>query len=248
MRLQALSYDPAMRTGARTLFLASLLASSSWGCEKSGKASETPEGQKAALATKAEGEQLEQIRAALRYRRGAEQRGKLIWQDGENGRAATMVGMYLQGSEDLGELSLSKSRGKAVSGSISILARGGGVGSKCKVELRAGSDPIDVRTSFERNATPPEGLDVEVDRMNFDLDLKTLGRLASNADSGGTACGLAFTFTQAQRDRIDRVAKLFGGDVDDAAMSEAQAAWDTDRLPAPDGGFRELGAELSPSE
>jgi hypothetical protein len=235
-----------MRWGLCALFVASLAAA---GCDKSGAGkAKAPDGQTAAIESKEEGERLEKIRAALKYRRGAEQRGKLVWQEDEAGRNAAMVGMYLQGSEDLGELSFTHKGGSKVAGSISILARGSGAGTKCKVEFLAAGDAIPMRTSFERNASAPEGLRVEVDRMNFDMDLKTLERLGSTPDASGAACGLSFSLTRSQRDRIDRVASLFGGDVDDAAMSAAQASWDTDRLPADGGGFRELGAELGPKE
>lgn len=212
-------------------------------CDKSGGAStEAPEGQRAALPPKEEGERLDKIRAALHYRQAAEQRGQLVWRDGDGGRHLALDRMYLQGSEDLGELSLVRAGARRITASISILARAPGGAGKCKATLTAGGDALPVRSQLERGATPPEGLRVEVDRLDFDLRLEDLQRLAATPDSGGTACGLAFSFTRAQRDRLDRAARLFAAEPDEAAVSAAQARWDEDRLPGDDGGYQPFDA------
>lgn len=207
--------------------------------DKGGRATTTPDPAGAALPPKDEGEELDRVRAAVRYRRAAEQRGKLVWDEGEGGKRLALVGMYLAGAEDLGELSLVRAGPRRVEASISILARGPGAAGKCKATLAAGDSELSVRSRLERGVTPPEGLRVDMDRLAFDLDLDQLGQLAATADSGGSACGMAFTFTRAQRDRLDRAATLFASP-DDASVSAAQARWDDDRLPAEDGGFRPL--------
>jgi hypothetical protein len=198
----------------------------------------------AALPPKESGERLEKVRAALRYRRAAEQRGRLDWQDGDAGRTPVLLEMYLQGAEDLGELTLVRRDARTLEGSVTILARGPGAAHRCRLELRVGTDTaVPVRAALSRLAAPPSGLRVEMDRFSFRLGLDDLQRLAAAADSGGQACGLAFTFTRAQRDRLDRIAGLFGSaGVDDDAMEAVRAAWSEDRPPGPDGGFQPTSA------
>jgi hypothetical protein len=162
-----------------------------------------------------------------------------VWNEGEGGKRLALVGMYLAGPEDLGELSLVRAGPRRVEASITILARGSGAAGKCKATLTAGDSALSVRSRLERGATPPEGLRVDMDRLVFELDLDQLAHLAATSDSGGSACGMAFTFTRAQRDRLDRAATLFESP-DDAAIADAQARWDDDRLPAEGGGFRPL--------
>jgi hypothetical protein len=227
-----------MRT-ARVLLCSWLLGVPA--CDKpGGAATDDPDGQRAALPPKEEGERLEKVRAALQYRRAAEQRGQLAWREGDGGRRLALERMYLQGTEDLGELSLVREGPRRIAASISILARGSGGDAKCKATLTVGGAGLAIRSQLQRGAEPPEGLRVEVDRLSFDLDLAQLQRLAATPDSGGSACGLAFAFTRAQRDRLDRVATLFAGNPDDAAVADARAQWDSDRPPSEDGGFRPL--------
>ncbi len=228
----------------RTASLTALILLAAASCEKSKSATAGPDGG-AALPTKETGERLEKIRAALAYRRAAEQRGQLRWHEDEGGRAAALEAMYLQGSEDLGELSLIRVGPGRVRGSVSILARGSGPAAKCKLTFLIAGETLKVRAQFARNAEAPEGLRVEVDRLAFELDVDVLQRLAATPDSGGSACGLSFSFTRAQRDRLDRTVALFTQrTVDDAALEAAQQSWDADRLPGEDGGFRDLGVEI----
>ena len=231
----------------RHLLLAALLSASLAGCDKGGSKSDSPDGTTAALPAKEEGERLDKVRAALRYQRGAELRGKLAWRERDGDRRPALIWMYLQGSEDLGELTLEREGPKRVRGSITILARGGGATSKCKLQLSIGDRVQTVRHQYTRNATPPSELRVEVDALEFEIDLNLLRELASTADSGGSACGLSFSFTRSQRDRLDRMVTLFAGAADEAAFEATKAGWDSDRLPSDDGGFRELGAELGAS-
>lgn len=228
----------------RHLLLAALLSTSLSACDKGGSKSDSPDGTTAALPAKEEGERLDKVRAALRYQRGAEQRGQLAWRERDGDRRPALIWMYLQGSEDLGELTLEREGAKKVRGSITILARGSGATSKCKLQLAVGDRIENVRHQYERNAPPPSELRVEMDALEFEIPLTLLQDLASTADSGGSVCGLSFSFTRSQRDRLDRMATLFAGGADEAAFEATKASWDSDRLPDEEGGFRELGAEL----
>jgi hypothetical protein len=179
----------------------------------------------AALPPKAEGAPLERARAALRYFRGAEQRGALAWR--EVGPALT--GMYLAGAEDLGALDLGLGPALRLRGAITILARGPGVSARCRVALRAGTETKTPPTTHERSVPPPEGVSAELDRLRFELDRAWLDKLASTPDSGGVACGIPFSFTRAQRDRLQRFSQLVAEKAGRVDVEAAQASWGEDR-------------------